>query len=182
MVGPFMVADSTSAPVISVLGGRFIALKKMTRSLVSRCASERIVIFESMKITLARIDTELRWNWHIHLSLSICMACMGKSRRGATPQDWPCIIHRISVERPEILNNKNGLERFFRSNPAASFGRGVRGYRVSSRYLELTERKWDYRPLVTYSVRHSGKGRLWIKVLNNCFSKTYTFYNKFRIS
>lgn len=65
----------------------------------------------------SRIDTGPRWNWHIHLSPGICMACMGKSRREATPRDWPCIIHRISVERPKILNNKSVRQRFFRSNP-----------------------------------------------------------------
>ena len=139
------MADSASA--ISVLAVDLsLRGKWLARSCLDARASKRIVIFESMKITLARIDTKPRWNWHIHLSPGICMgksmACMGKSRRGATPRDWPwCIIHRISVERPEILNNKSGLERFFGQTPRHYPWRGVRGSRVSSRYLELTERK-----------------------------------------
>lgn len=119
-------------------------------------ASERIVIFESMKITLVRIDTEPRWNWHIHLSPGICMACMGKSRRGATSRDWPCIIHRISVERFEILNNKSGLGAFFRLNPAAS---STVGCPRILHFIEISptdgekEREWECRPLISLCIR-----------------------------
>lgn len=168
------VADSVSC--ISI-GGRFIVPRKMTRSLshLASDASERIVIFESMKITLARIDTEPRWNWHIHLSPGICMACMGKSR-GATSRDWPCIIHRISVERSEILNNKSGLERFFGQTPRHHPRWGVRASCISSRYFEPSrwrEREWESSSvgiaIYSYETFEQNKDLSLTEILGTCF-------------